>query len=106
MDVLICGSKLPVEILHLRRLPLLSRSYLILPTNVSYYLIHPIIILIFIRLCAYDWWLHLSVVTQHHVVWHKPFLTKVNLNLILSQKPIVLTNCAGALCNTTVTSKS
>jgi hypothetical protein len=33
-------------------------------------------------------------------------VTKANLNLILSQKPVVPTNCAGALCNTMDTSKN
>jgi hypothetical protein len=46
MDFLIYSGKEPVEIMYLRRLSLLSRSYLILPTNASYHLIHPIIILI------------------------------------------------------------
>jgi hypothetical protein len=106
VDFLICNGKESVEILHLRRLSLLSRSYLVLPTNVSYHLIHLVIILISVRLCAYNWRLHLSMVTPHQVVRHKSFLTKVNLDLILSQKPIVPTNCAGALCNTTTISKS
>jgi hypothetical protein len=81
---LIYNGKEPIETLHLRRLSLLSRSYLVLPTNVSYHLIHPVIILISVLLCAYDWQLHLSVVMPHLVVWHKSFLIKVNLDVILS----------------------
>jgi hypothetical protein len=65
-----------------------------------------VIILISVRLCAYDWRLHLFVVMPHQIVWHKSFLAKVNLDLILIQKPIVLTNCAGALCNTMAINKS
>jgi hypothetical protein len=74
-------------------------------TNVSYHLIHSVIILISIRLSAYSWWLHLSIVTPNQLVWHKYFLAKVNLDLILSQKPIVPTNFAWALRYMMTTSK-
>jgi hypothetical protein len=46
------------------------------------------------------------VVTPHQIVQHKSFLTKVNLDLILIQKPIVPTNCVGALYNMTATNKN
>jgi hypothetical protein len=62
MHFFIWGGKEPIEILHLRWGMLLSRSYIILSTNVGYHVIHPILILILIvRLSR----LHLCVVMPH-----------------------------------------
>jgi hypothetical protein len=74
--------------------------------TMSYHLIHPILILISIRLSTYGWRLYHTVVAPHQLVRHKSFLRKVNLDLVLSQKPIVLTNFAWALRYTMTTSKS
>jgi hypothetical protein len=72
----------------------------------SYHLIHPILILISIRISTYGWQLYHTMVAPHQLVRHKSFLGKVNLDLVLSQKPRVLTNFAWALRYTMTTSKS
>jgi hypothetical protein len=54
------------------------------PANISYHLIHLILVLISVRLSNNGWRLHLTVATPHQVVRYKSFLATANQNLILA----------------------